>query len=123
MSSNDETTIEERRPGFFRRILDSIVLPRTVSAFEASYLKRMNKIALAFFWGHLPIYTLLAYLNGTGPVQVALFTLAVLAVSTVACRTLRSDRAKSLVFGFAAMCMGAVLVHLGQGPVQIEMHF
>lgn len=123
MSSSDETHADEHRPGFFRRILDAIVLPKTVSAFEASYLKRMNKIALAFFWGHLPIFALLAYLNGTGPVQVSLLTLAVLAVPTIACRTMRSDRAKSLVFGFAAMSMGAVLVHLGQGPVQIEMHF
>jgi two-component system chemotaxis sensor kinase CheA len=29
----------------------------------------------------------------------------------------------SLVYGFSSMLMGGLLVHFGQGPVQIEMHF
>src|SRR3569833_3101525 len=28
-----------------------------------------------------------------------------------------------MVYGFTSMIMGGVLVHFGQGPVQIEMHF
>ncbi len=110
-------------PGLLRRIRDALVLPPTLSAFEQSYLARMNRIALWFFWGHLPLLTALAWINDTGPLFAAALTLAVLAGPTVAHRSLRSPRAISMVFGFTAMCMGGVLVHVGQGPVQIEMHF
>lgn len=109
--------------GLLARVLRALILPATVTAFESAYLRRMNRLALVFFWAHLPVFTLLAYLNDTGPALVALLTLGVLAIPTVALRTLRSERSKSLVLGFSAMSMGAVLVHLGQGPVQIEMHF
>lgn len=105
------------------RLRDQVVLPPTLSAFERSYLARINRIALWFFWAHLPLLTALAWVNDTGPLSAAALTLAVLAGPTVAMRTLASPRAISMVFGFTAMCMGGVLVHVGQGPVQIEMHF
>ncbi|QDV09954.1 Gliding motility regulatory protein [Planctomycetes bacterium Poly30] len=105
------------------RFLSAAVLPKTVSAFEASYLARMNKIALWFFIAHLPVFMLVAWANDTGVVSVALMTLAVLAVPVLGCRAIESERRKSYVFAFTSMCMGGVLVHAGQGPVQIEMHF
>jgi two-component system chemotaxis sensor kinase CheA len=111
------------KPGLLRRLRDVLVLPPTLSAFERSYLARMNRIALWFFWGHLPLLTALAYFNDTGPATAAALALLVLAGPTVAYRTLSSPRSISMVFGFTAMCMGGVLVHVGQGPVQIEMHF
>jgi two-component system chemotaxis sensor kinase CheA len=115
--------VQPTNPGLLRRIRDTLVLPPTLSAFEQAYLARMNRIALWFFWGHLPLLTALAWINDTGPLFAAALTLAVLAGPTVAYRSLRSPRAISMVFGFTAMCMGGVLVHVGQGPVQIEMHF
>lgn len=112
-----------KETGFWSRIGHAIVLPKAVTAFEESYLQRMNKIALLFFYAHLPIFLLFAWLNATGVAFTLGLTAAVLVVPTLAYRTFASQRNKSLVFGFTAMCMGGVLVHIGQGPVQIEMHF
>ena len=36
---------------------------------------------------------------------------------------LRDPRTLGLVYGFTSMGLGALLAHLGQGPMQIEMHF
>src|SRR5262249_17283367 len=35
----------------------------------------------------------------------------------------QNPRSLSVTFGFTAMAMGGLLVHFGQGPMQIEMHF
>jgi len=119
----DVTTEPTARPGIFRRMGQAIVLPKTVSAFESSYLERMNRIALAFFYGHLPVFLLISWLNETDPLFTLMLTAAVLVIPTLGCRAFTGHRSKSLVFGFTAMCMGGILVHIGQGPVQIEMHF
>lgn len=113
----------ERPGGPIQRIVASLVLPPTMSAFEQNYLRRMNRIALAFFYLHLPVLVLLSWINDTGPLLAGLLTAACLVPQTVAFRTFASERNKSLVAGFTAMCLGGVLVHVGQGPVQIEMHF
>src|SRR5258708_13674171 len=42
---------------------------------------------------------------------------------TLAYRFIRNPRWLSVVYGVTAMLMGGLLVHFGQGPVQIEMHF
>jgi two-component system, chemotaxis family, sensor kinase CheA len=120
MESTEPTNMHR---GFWRRVGSALVLPKNVTAFEVSYLQRMNRIALLFFYAHLPIFLLLAWLNDTGVAFTLGLTAAVLVVPTVAYRSFASERNKSLVFGFTSMCMGGVLVHIGQGPVQIEMHF
>ena len=48
------------------RILATLVLPPTISAFERSYLLRMNRVALWFFAAHIPFLAIVAWLNGTG---------------------------------------------------------
>lgn len=50
-----------------QRILRGIVLPSEISAFEADYLRRMNRIGLIFFVLHIPVMMLLAWGNGTNP--------------------------------------------------------
>lgn len=105
------------------RALSFVVLPHEVTSFEDNYVRRVNRIALAFFALHVPAFALLAWLNETGPLQAVLLTTAVWLGPFVACRTLPSPRAVSVVFGVTAMFMGGLLVHFGQGPVQIEMHF
>jgi hypothetical protein len=37
--------------------------------------------------------------------------------------TLERPRVVSIIYGVSAMFFGGLLVHFGQGPVQIEMHF
>ncbi len=106
-----------------RRLLDYLVLPAEVSAFEARYLRRMNRIALVFMALHVPAMAVVAAVCGTGPLRAAAFTLAMLAGPALAYRTIERPRAVSVVFGVAAMGLGGLLVHFGQGPMQIEMHF
>ncbi len=106
-----------------RRWLDYAALPREMTRFEASYLRLMNRIALFFFAAHVPAMMLVAWMNGTGPGLAALITGAVVAGPTLAYFTLTNPRFISITMGIAAMFMGGVLVHFGQGPMQIEMHF
>lgn len=116
-------TVENESRSIFGRILDYVVLPKEVTAFEQSYLERMNRIARYFFYAQLPIFAGVAAANGTGVLAVALLTAAVLVVPFLSNKVFSSQRVQSMSHGFTAMCMGGVLVHAGQGPVQIEMHF
>jgi two-component system, chemotaxis family, sensor kinase CheA len=104
-------------------LLQRIVLPRQISEFERSYLRRMNKIGLLFFALHVPVFVAIAYFNDTGPLLAGLLGLAALAGPALAFVSFENPRSVSMTYGFASMLMGGVLVHVGQGPVQIEMHF
>jgi two-component system chemotaxis sensor kinase CheA len=106
-----------------RRLLSYLILPADISAFERQYLARMNRIALVVFFCHIPVFVGIAALAGTSPTQAAILTLLALVGPAVAYQTLQNPRHLSLVFGFTAMCMGGILVHVGQGSMQIEMHF
>ncbi|MCA9640971.1 MAG: Hpt domain-containing protein [Polyangiaceae bacterium] len=105
------------------KILDTLLLPKEVTDFERSYLGRVNKIGLVFFALHLPVFVAIAYFNDTGPWTALVLTLAALAGPTLAYVGFDNPRSVSLVYGFTSMIMGGLLVHFGQGPVQIEMHF
>jgi two-component system, chemotaxis family, sensor kinase CheA len=105
------------------KVLDFLVLPAEISDFERSYLGRINRIALVFFALHLPAFVLIAWLNGTGPGLAALLTIAVLSGPALAQHAIDNPRTISVIYGVTAMFMGGLLVHFGQGPVQIEMHF
>jgi two-component system, chemotaxis family, sensor kinase CheA len=106
-----------------KRILRGIVLPERITDFERQYLNRMNRIGLWFFALHIPVFVLIAQLNDTGPLLAAALGLATLIGPLLAYRTFRNPRSVSLTYGFTSMLMGGILVHVGQGPVQIEMHF
>ena len=107
----------------FGKLYDFLVLPQICSEFEDKYLSRMNRVAEVFFLAHLPIFVLIAYLNDTGPGTAFVLTALTLAGPLLAMRSFESKRAISIVMGITAMFMGGLLVHFGQGPVQIEMHF
>lgn len=102
---------------------DYIVLPEEITPFERRYLGRLNRVALIFFWCHIPLFMGVAWASGTGPFAALGLTLFTLIGPTLAYRFLDNPRSISSVYGFTAMCMGGLLVHFGQGPVQIEMHF
>jgi two-component system chemotaxis sensor kinase CheA len=105
------------------KILSTLLLPAEITAFERRYLARMNRIGLGFFALHVPALVLLAYFNDTGPLLAAILATAVVAGPALAYKAFASPRFMSLTYGFTAMLMGGLLVHFGQGPVQIEMHF
>lgn len=105
-------------------LLAYLRLPAEVSSFETAYLARMNRIALAFFWLHPPAFVVVALLAGTSPAVAAALSLGAVIGPTIAYAALRArPRAIGLVYGFTATMMGGVLVYIGQGPMQIEMHF
>lgn len=105
------------------KILDTLLLPKEVTEFERSYLARVNKVGLAFFVLHLPVFVAVAYFNDTSPLTALVLTLAALVGPVVGYSSFKNPRNVSLVYGFTSMIMGGLLVHFGQGPVQIEMHF
>lgn len=100
-----------------------LALPGEITGFEHDYLAKMNRVGLVVFCLHLPVFTLIAWANSTGPGLAAGLTALVLVGPALAMWKLKNPRVVSMVYGFAAMCMGALLVHFGQGPMQIEMHF
>jgi two-component system, chemotaxis family, sensor kinase CheA len=106
-----------------KALLKYIVLPAHMSDFERDYLKRVNRVALWFFIAHLPVFVLLAVYNHTNPNMAVALTSLVLLGPILAVRYLNSLRTVSVIMGITAMFMGGLLVHFGQGPVQIEMHF
>ena len=106
-----------------KRFRTFITLPREITQFELAYLRRLNRVALMFFALHIPVFTLIAWANHTGPVLAAVLTTVVLLGPTGAFFTFDNPRSISLIHGISAMFMGALLVHFGQGPAQIEMHF
>src|ERR1041384_917509 len=106
-----------------KRLLKYLMLPRVVTAFERTYLERMNRIGLVFFWLHIPVFMLIGAANGTF-VEAAVLTTAVAFGPTLGYYALRDrPRVFSSVVGVTAMIMGGVLVDIVQGPLQIEMHF
>src|SRR5882672_3758531 len=106
-----------------KKIFQFLVLPKQITDFERDYLARVNRVALIFFALHAPVFTLIAWLNGTRPGLAAVLTSAVFAGSVLAQSALKNPCVVSVVYGVTAMFMGGLLVHFGQGPVQIEMHF
>ncbi len=104
-------------------MLNYLILPKAQSEFECEYLGRMNRIATWFFIAHLPVFVLIAWLNETQPMLAFVLTSATLAGPLFARFSLKSPRLVAVVMGITAMLMGGLLVHFGQGPVQIEMHF
>ncbi len=107
---------------FFAK-MKALSLPAEQSPFERKYLLKVNRMATRFFALHVPAFVAVAYFNDTGPGLALLLTLAVLVGPLVATASFENARSISLVHGFTSMLMGGLLVHFGQGPVQIEMHF
>jgi two-component system chemotaxis sensor kinase CheA len=105
------------------KLLRTLVLPSEISSFEAGYLRRINRIGLFFFLAHVPVMAALGFLNGTGGLLALGLATAVVLGPLLAYATLSNPRSVSMTYGVAAMFMGGVLVHVGQGPMQIEMHF
>ncbi len=106
-----------------RTLLKFILLPAEISPFERKYLAKVNRITVQFFLLHIPVFALIAWVNDTQPLLALFLTSAVAAGPIVAFRGLENPRTVGLVYGFTSMLMGGLLVHFGQGPVQIEMHF
>lgn len=100
-----------------------VLLPPTESPFERGYTNRLNRIAIRVLVLHVPFLTLIAFLNDTGPLLVGLCSLAVAAGPMLANASSLSNRTTAAIMGMAFAFMGGILVHAGQGPAQIEMHF
>ncbi len=106
-----------------KKLLNYLVLPKEVSPTETEHVKKINRIALIAFFCHIPIFAGVAWLCDTGPLFAIGLSILTLIGPTVAYYKLEDHRTIASIFGFTAMCMGGLLVHFGQGPMQIEMHF
>jgi two-component system, chemotaxis family, sensor kinase CheA len=104
-------------------ILSKAFLPSRISETERAHVMRVNRIALWFFAAHIPVFALIAFLNNTNPGQAAALTAGIWFGPLIAHKTMSNPRHVALVYGITAMAMGGLLVHVGQGPMQIEMHF
>ncbi len=100
-----------------------LALPPEITQFERRFLAHINKVALIFFYLHIPVLMAVAWAAGTGPITALVLSAIVLIGPTIAYRTIKNPRSISVVYGITAMFMGGLLVHFGQGPLQIEMHF
>ena len=105
------------------KISKYLALPAEITPFERRYITRLNRVALLFFYLHIPAFMAVAWACGTGVVSALVLTSFVMVGPTIAYRMVRNPRHLSVVYGITAMLMGGLLVHFGQGPVQIEMHF
>lgn len=104
-------------------LLSKAFLPAKITAFERNYVQRMNRVALWFFGLHIPVFAIIAFLNNTNPGLAVVLTSAIMLGPLIAYKTIENPRHVAVIFGVTAMAMGGLLVHFGQGPVQIEMHF
>lgn len=107
----------------WNRIKRAIVLPSEVSDFENAYLARVNRLTVYFFLAHVPVIAAIAWFNDTDPLAALALTSLVAGGPLLGYRMLTNPRNVGLLYGFTSMLMGGLLVHFGQGPVQIEMHF
>ncbi|MFO0722692.1 MAG: ATP-binding protein [Myxococcota bacterium] len=110
-------------PSVIMDIVNYLRLPKEVTEFERKYLGSMNRVGMYFFLAHPPVLMLVAALAGTGILRAALFGGVAVAGPLLAYSSFKNPRHVSVAYGFAAMTMGGLLVHFGQGPMQIEMHF
>lgn len=100
-----------------------LLLPKEITSFEKRYTAKMNKVALIFFYLHIPFIMAVAYVAGTGVWLALALSLLVVAGPTAAYFLFSNLRSVSIVCGITAMLLGGLLVHFGQGPLQVEMHF
>jgi two-component system chemotaxis sensor kinase CheA len=100
-----------------------LLLPAKITDFERAYVQRINRIALWFFAAHIPVFALIAFLNQTDPAVAAALTAGIWLGPLIAHKTIENPRHVAVIYGITAMAMGGMLVHVGQGPMQIEMHF
>lgn len=107
-----------------RRMLRYLLLPPEVTSFEREHLRRMMAIARRLFWAGVPALAAVAWLAGTS-VLAALVLASLVAIGpTLASWALRSrPRLEAYVAACAAMVFSGVLVFVGRGELQIEMHF
>lgn len=107
----------------FARLLPYLTLPAEVTAFERRYVQRTNRIAIGVLLAHLPALLLVAWWNDMDLLTTALLSALAIAGPLVAVAVKAEPRRISEVCAVAAVLLAAVLVHVGQGPMQIEMHF
>ncbi len=105
-----------------RRFVDFLRLPAKVTQFEEEHVDGLNRLAVILFALHIPVFMGVAYIHETGVMTALSLTTLAWIGPLVAWKALPARQA-AMVMGFSAMVMGGLLVHFGQGPVQIEMHF
>ncbi len=103
-------------------LLRFLVLDPAVTDTEQAHVDRINAVARRLLLAHVPLYVAIAWWNDTGPLVALMATAALQFGPWLSART-QDARTTSHVVAFTYVCAAGLLVHFGQGPVQIEMHF
>ncbi len=85
------------------------------------HFSRMTRIFLIAFWAHIPVLMGVAWLFDTSYFQAFWIGSAILAGPTLLYFCAPGSLLGALSIGITSQCLGALLIHLGKG--QIEMHF
>lgn len=91
------------------------------TAFERQYYRSLNYAAVLMLAALIPVFMGVGYYFGTGVALAAIAGAAIVAGPVGAYCSMPESRITGLAVSIASMCMVALLIHLGQG--MIEMHF
>lgn len=104
-------------------LINYLILPNEVSPTEKAHVDQVNQVAIIALYLHIPLFMGVAYVCDTGPLFALVLTVFTLIGPTICFFTVKNHRHLSCIIGFTTMCLGGLLAHFGQGPMQIEMHF
>lgn len=106
-----------------QKLIQYLFLPSEVSPTEKAHVDRLNRVALLVMYLHIPVFMGVAYICETGPWSAFLLSSGAIIGPTIFYFTEKNHRTNAYVIAFTGICLGGFLVHFGQGPMQIEMHF
>ncbi|WP_445680274.1 methyl-accepting chemotaxis protein [Radicibacter daui] len=88
-----------------------------------SLRRKAHSIIMIMLWCHVPLLPLIPYWHGASVLPVALMTLALCVVATVATRIWGAGETSQTVAAVALACMPAIIVYaLAGDPWQIDAH-
>ena len=90
-----------------------LALPAEITPFEQRFLARLNKVALVFFYLHIPVLMAAAWAAGTGPLNALAFSLVVMTgwksdprrrvILKPSCSNLNSERSFFLIRAMSSL--------------------
>lgn len=90
---------------------------------ELEYTGRMNRYFLALLTAHIPVSVAMALWFGSGWLSALLMGLIIVAGPAVLHAGWKGQTVTSIAMGTGLMMMGALLVHLSRGMIEMHFHF
>ncbi|HTV00035.1 MAG TPA: methyl-accepting chemotaxis protein [Luteitalea sp.] len=90
--------------------------------YQRRHVSKVSRAALWILAGHLPVLLAIAAQFGTGLWFALAMWVAILGGPVLAHLSSPGARMTGVVMGFAAMCMSALMIHLGKGMIELHFH-